>query len=40
MISFLKDMGAKRAKDLINNPGENKNPCLTDIDLLHFAQGY
>ena len=39
MVSFLEEMGAKRAKDLINNPGENRNPFLTDIELLHFAQG-
>lgn len=32
-------MGAKRAKDLIPNPGEVNNPFLTDIRILGYSDG-
>ena len=40
IIEFLESLGAKRAKDFIQNPGDIDNPLLTDIDLKQFADEY
>ena len=38
IIKFLERLGAKRAKGIIQDPGEVKNPFLTDVDLIHFSR--
>lgn len=38
IIEFLESQGANRANQIISNPGEVKNPLLTDIDLIHFSR--